>query len=80
MEYILIRPSENGIFWKYFNDDVLVSSGILDLSSYEGGEVNLSDDLFFDNSKGFYKKDGDNVIYLVVRINYLSKNLFLGGK
>ncbi len=74
MEYILVRNSgDSGFYWRYFVDDKLVSSGEIDLSSYDGGELQLSDDLnlYFDMDKGFYKKDGDNKIYLVMRVNPL---------
>jgi len=72
MEYVLSRFTLNSIFWKYFKDDSLVSSGVLDLNSYHGGEVNLSGDLYFDSNKGFYRKDGDTDVFLLVRVNYLS--------
>ena len=72
MEYVLVRFEFNSLIWKYYNGDVIVSSGEIDKSSYSGGEIKLSDNLYFDKSKGFYKKVGDNEIYLVIRVNVLS--------
>ena len=75
MEYIKLFPSYNGFTYKYFNGDELISSGEVDLSSYDGSELQLSDNLYFLIPFGFYKKDGDNKIYLVIRVNVLMGGL-----